>query len=114
MNDPESTHDTEPSGAPAASTEPGGAHDPIGGEITEPGPPREEAETNPGDGENTEDFFRWLPTMWLWHRRRRELVERRSSDGGDFVAYASAGRPARAAVRAEANDTVEVQPPSGR
>jgi hypothetical protein len=114
MNDPEGAHDTEPSGAPAASTEPGADNDPSGGDITEPGPPREEVEANPGDGDSTEDFFRWLPTMWLWHRRRRELVERRSSDGADFATYASAGRPARAAVRAEAKDTVEVQPRRGR
>jgi hypothetical protein len=114
MNDPEGAHDTEPSGAPAASTEPGGDTDPTGGEITEPGPPPRQSEADPTDGDSTEDFFRWLPTMWLWHRRKRELVERRSSDGGDFVAYASAGRPARAAVRAEAKETVEVQPPSGR
>jgi hypothetical protein len=113
MNDREETNDTEPSGAADMSAEPGADTDPSGDEVTEPGPLSQRSAASPTD-DSSEDFFRWLPTLWLWHRRRRELVERRSSDGGDFVAYASAGRPVRASVSAEAKNTVEVRPLGAR
>jgi hypothetical protein len=99
MNDPERVNDTQPDAFHAASAEASADTDPSGGEVTEAGPtsPDEFEANRPED--STDDFFRWLPTMWLWHRRRNELVQRRSSDGGDFVAYASSGRPMRTSGR---------------
>jgi hypothetical protein len=69
---------------------------------TDPGPgPIEDTAADEGEEESEQDsdeFWRWLPTMGLAHRRRRELVERPSSDGAAFAAYAGAARPAVAAA----------------
>ncbi|MGH7437630.1 MAG: hypothetical protein ACRENE_18285 [Polyangiaceae bacterium] len=68
---------------------------------TDPGPePTEDTvsdERELAEEQDSDDFWQWLPTMGLAHRRRKELVERRSSDGADFAAYAGAARPAVAA-----------------
>jgi hypothetical protein len=70
------THDTEPIDPPAARG----------------------ADSHPSD-HDTDDFLRWLPTMSLGDRRRRELVRRPSSDGADFAAYACVGRAPAPSVR---------------
>jgi hypothetical protein len=85
MNDPDDTdpmHDET-----VVDTDPG----PEPTEDVVPGELEEAAE------QDSDDFWQWLPTMGLAYRRRRELVERRSSDGAPFAAYAGAARPAVAA-----------------
>ena len=96
MNDPD---DTEPTGRPGACAE--GTDPGEGADDTLPDAPEE------GD---SDAFFRWLPTMWLGHRRGKELVERPSSDGANFAAYACEGRPAPAPMRPRPEATVQVQP----
>ncbi|MGH7434704.1 MAG: hypothetical protein ACRENE_03440, partial [Polyangiaceae bacterium] len=68
---------------------------------TDPGPePTEDTVSDEGelaDEQDADDFWQWLPTMGLAYRRRKELVERRSSDGAAFAAYAGAAPPAVAA-----------------
>ena len=58
---------------------------------------------------DTDDFMRWLPTLALGHRRRAELVERSSSDGADFAAYACEGRPAATSGQPRIESAVKVQ-----
>src|SRR5450432_1039078 len=96
MSDPD---DTEPTGRPDACAE--GTDPGEGADDTLPDAPEE------GD---SDAFFRWLPTMWLGHRRGKELVERPSSDGANFAAYACEGRPAPASMRLRPEATVQVQP----
>src|SRR5260370_40943831 len=106
MSDPEEANDTEPTGRPVASTEDA---DRGGGEVTETNDTSpEEIDARPSE-HATEDFWRWLPTMWLGHRRGKELVQRASSDGADFAVYAGAGRPARASVRRRPEATVQLR-----
>jgi hypothetical protein len=106
MNDPEGDSDTEPTGHPVASAE---DTDRGGAEMMETNDKfPEELEAQPSE-HDTEDFWRWLPTMWLGHRRGKELVQRASSDGADFAAYAGAGRPARASVPLRPEATVQVR-----
>jgi hypothetical protein len=112
MKDPEGVHDTEPSARAVASAE---DTDPAGSEGTD----TSDTSPDPLDADRSEqdtpDFLRWLPTMWLGYRRRKELVHRRSSDGADFVAYASAARPVAASshVRPEATVQVRSAPSTG-
>jgi hypothetical protein len=112
MKDPEGVHDTEPSARAVASAE---DTDPTSRE----GMDTSDTSPNPLDAERSEhdtaDFLRWLPTMWLGYRRRKELVHRRSSDGADFVEYASAARPVAASshVRPEATVQVRAAPSTG-
>ena len=94
MNDPD---DTEPTGRPDACTE--GTDPGEGADDTFPDAPEE------GD---TDDFFRWLPTLWNGHRRRAELVERPSSEGADFASYACEGRPVAASARVRPEAKVQV------
>ena len=83
--------DTEPTGCPPASDE---GPDADADEATEPNDaPREDVAAGVSE-HDTDDFLRWLPTLALGHRRRAELVERSSSHGADFAAYACEGRPA--------------------
>jgi len=96
MTDPDATEPTGRPGACAEGTDPG-----EGADDTLPDAPEE------GD---TDAFLRWLPTMWLGHRRGKELVERPSSDGANFAAYACEGRPAPASMRLRPEASVEVQP----
>lgn len=106
MKDPDVPSDTEPDADSAATTEPGSDTDP-GSEIDTSDTEPQAIETAPNEDE---EFFRWLPTMWLGYRRQKELVHRCSSEGGDFVAYASAGRPAPASAPLRAEATVQVAP----
>jgi hypothetical protein len=96
MNDPD---DTDPlHDATLVDTEPG-----LGPtEDTIPDEREEESE------QDSDEFWRWLPTMGLAHRRRRELVERPSSDGAAFAAYASAARPAMAAPTSQFGAKVRI------
>jgi hypothetical protein len=109
MKDPEAD-DTEPTGCLDAGTE---DTDPQGdaGMATEVGVP-EGLEAGSSE-DDTDDFLRWLPTMSLGHRRRTELVERPSSDGADFAAYACEGRPAAASVRPRPEGAVQVEAKPG-
>jgi hypothetical protein len=102
MKDPDA-NDTEPTGCAFASAE---DTDPQGhaAAATSDAPFVESPE------HDTDDFLRWLPTMSLGHRRRTELVERPSSDGADFAAYACAGRPAAASVRLPSEAAVQMRP----
>ena len=107
MKDPDKLHDTEPIEPPMPSvddTEPG--VDPVDStDALLDGLGKTSA-----DGD-TDDFLRWLPTMSLGHRRRKELVERSSSDGADFAAYACEGRPAVSAAPGHAEGQVQVEGP---
>jgi hypothetical protein len=106
MKDPEGVHDTEPSARAVASAE---DTDPAGREGTD----TSDTSPDPLDADRSEqdtpDFLRWLPTMWLGYRRRKELVHRRSSDGADFVEYASAARPVAASSHVRPEATVQVR-----
>jgi len=107
MSDPDWIHDTDPTGCPLDREE---GPDVDADAATEPNnAPR--ADDAPGDaGEHdTDDFFRWLPTLALGHRRRAQLVERPSSDGADFAAYACEGRPAATPGHARIESAVSVQ-----
>jgi hypothetical protein len=96
MNDPD---DTEPAGRPDDCAE-----------GTDPGQETDDTLLDTPEEEDTDAFLRWLPTMWLGHRRRKELVERPSSDGASFAAYACEGRPAPPSMRLQPEATVHVQP----
>src|ERR1019366_1838733 len=96
MNDPD---DTEPTGRP----------DPCA-ECTDPGEGADDTLPDASEEGDPDAFLRWLPTMWLGHRRGKELVERPSSDGANFAAYACEGRPAPASMRPRPEATVQVQP----
>jgi len=110
MKDPEAD-DTEPTGCAFASAE---DTDLQGHVAAAPmGAPSEELDAESGEYD-TENLLRWLPTMSLGHRRRTELVERPSSDGADFAAYAYAGRPASASAAPRPEAAVQVQPPAAR
>jgi hypothetical protein len=108
MKDPDEVHDTEP-GGDCAETAHDSDTDPGGGPLTETTDALLEGLPTDPSEEPEEDFFRWLPTMWLDHRRRQELVQRRSSDGADFVAYAARARPVAASGPVPAEPTVQVQ-----
>ncbi len=110
MSDPDRINDTEPTGCPPASDE---GPDADGDEATVPNDaPREDVAAGVSE-HDTDDFLRWLPTLALGHRRRTELVERSSSDGADFAAYACEGRPAATSGQARIESAVKVQPPQG-
>ncbi len=110
MSDPDRMNDTEPTGWPPASDE-GPDADADG--ATQPND-ASRADVAGGSGEHdTDDFLRWLPTLALGHRRRAELVERSSSDGADFAAYACEGRPAATSGQARIESAVNVQPARG-
>jgi hypothetical protein len=106
MSDPDRTNDTEPTGRPLPS-------------ATSPDSDADEATTqNDASGSDaaagatehdTDDFLRWLPTLALGHRRRAQLVERPSSDGADFAAYAGDGRPAGASGQPRLESAANVQ-----
>jgi len=108
MTDPDGANDTEPNAIRSASTDLGADTDPTPTDMTDTVPSSPpESDARPSEV-NTEDFLDWLPTLWLGQRRRKELVQRRSSDGADFVAYASSGRPV-AGVSVPAEPSVQVQ-----
>jgi hypothetical protein len=110
MSDPDRINDTEPTGCPPASDE---GPDADADEVTVPNDaPREDVAAGVSE-DDTDDFLRWLPTLALGHRRRAELVERSSSDGADFAAYACEGRPALPSGQARIESAVKVQPPQG-
>jgi len=106
MSDPNRSNDTEPTGRPLSGEE-------------SPGSDADEA-TTPNDASgsdvpagatehDTDDFLRWLPTLALGHRRRAQLVERPSSDGADFAAYAGDGRPASTSGQPRLESAASVQ-----
>jgi hypothetical protein len=110
MSDPDRIDDTEPTGCPPASDE---GPDADGDEATVPNDaPREDVAAGVSE-DDTDDFLRWLPTLALGHRRRTELVERSSSDGADFAAYACEGRPAVPSGQARIESAVKVQAAEG-
>src|ERR1019366_260359 len=110
MSDPDRINDTEPTGCPLATDE---GPDADADEATEPNDaPREDVAAGVSE-HDTDDFLRWLPTLALGHRRRAELVERSSSDGADFAAYACEGRPAATSGQARIESAVKVQPARG-
>jgi hypothetical protein len=110
MSDPDRNSDAEPAGCRPASDE---GPDADGDEATVPN----DATREDGDAgacePDTDDFLRWLPTLALGHRRRSELVERSSSDGADFAAYACEGRPAATSGQPRIEPAVKVRPPPG-
>ena len=103
MTDRQRLDDTDPMGPPVdpADTDPGDVTDPHG---TSPS----DFDDLPGE-DDTDDFLRWLPTLGNRHRRRTELVERPSSGGADFAAYACEGRPAAASARLRPEAKVQVR-----
>ena len=106
MSDPDRNSDTEPTGCPPASDE---GPDADADEATVPNDaPREDVAAGVSE-HDTDDFLRWLPTLALGHRRRTELVERSSSDGADFAAYACEGRPAATSGQPRIESAVKVQ-----
>ncbi len=91
MSDPDRTNDAEPTGRPLATAQsPNSDAD----EATAPNDASGSDIAAGSTEHDTDDFLRWLPTLALGHRRRAQLVERPSSDGADFAAYAGDGRPA--------------------
>ena len=109
MSDPDRINDTEPTGCPLATDE---GPDADADEATEPNDASREDVAAGSSEHDTDDFLRWLPTLALGHRRRAELVERPSSDGADFAAYACEGRPA-ATGQARIESAVNVQAAQG-
>ena len=112
MSDPDRVKDTEPAGRPLASAE---SPDSDADEATTPND-ESGSDVAAGSSEHdTDDFLRWLPTLALGHRRRAQLVERPSSDGADFAAYACDGRPASASgqPRLESAANVQMSPRGG-
>jgi hypothetical protein len=110
MSDPDRINDTEPTGCPPASDEGPDADE---DQATVPNDaPREDVDAAVSEPD-TDDFFRWLPTLALGHRRRSELVERPSSDGADFAAYACEGRPAATSGQPRIESAVKVRAPPG-
>jgi hypothetical protein len=83
--------DTDPTGPPVDTAD------------TDPGDVTDSDATSPSDDLQSEvdadDLLRWLPTLGNRHRRRTELVERPTSGGADFAAYACEARPAAASAR---------------
>jgi len=110
MSDPDRINDTEPTGWPPASDE---GPDADGDEVTVPNDAPREDVAGGLEEDDTDDFLRWLPTLALGHRRRTEIVERSSSDGADFAAYACEGRPAAPSGQARIESAVKVQLPQG-
>ena len=106
MSDPDRINDTEPTGCPPASDE---GPDADADEATEPNDASREDVAAGVSEHDTDDFVRWLPTLALGHRRRAQLVERPSSDGADFAAYACEGRPAAKTGHARIESAVNVQ-----
>ena len=113
-DDPEGVNDTLPGEDSAAPTEAGGVNsEPVdvdGRETLVSSPQQVEASD---DETRTDSFIRWLPTMWLSHRRRKELVTRSSSDGVDFAVYASSSRPVAGREPVRDPDTVQVDAKRG-
>jgi hypothetical protein len=110
MSDPDRNSDTEPMGCPPASDE---GPDADADEATVPNDaPREDVDAGVSEHDR-DDFLRWLPTLALGHRRRTEIVERPTSDGADFAAYACEGRPAASSGQPRIESAVKVQPPQG-
>ena len=109
MSDPDRINDTEPTGCPLATDD---GPDADADEATEPNDASREDVAAGSSEHDTDDFLRWLPTLALGHRRRAELVERPSSDGADFAAYACEGRPA-ATGQARIESAVKVQAAQG-
>jgi hypothetical protein len=112
MTDRQRLDDTDPMGLPVDTADIGP------GDVTEPdGTSPSDPDDLPGE-DDTDDFLEWLPTLWNRHRRRAELVERPSSEGADFAAYACEGRPAAASARLRPEAKVQVRtdggPHSGR
>jgi hypothetical protein len=107
MSDPDRIHDTEPTGCPPASGE---GPDADADEVTVPNDPSRDDVAAASSEHDTDDFLRWLPTLALGHRRRAELVERSSSDGADFAAYACEGRPAAVSGQPRIESAVNVRP----
>jgi hypothetical protein len=110
MSDADRIHDTEPTACPPASDK-GPDADADDVTVANDGPCEDVAADE--SEHDTDDFLRWLPTLALGHRRRAELVERSSSDGADFAAYACVGRPAATTGQARIESAVKVQPPRG-
>jgi hypothetical protein len=110
MSDPDRINDTEPTGCPPASDE---GPDADADEATEPNDASREDVAAGVSEHDTDDFLRWLPTLALGHRRRAELVERSSSDGADFAAYACEGRPAATSGQLRIESAVKVQAAQG-
>ena len=106
MSDPDRINDTEPTGCPLDSGE---GPDADADAATEPNDASREDVAAGSSEHDTDDFMRWLPTLALGHRRRAELVERPSSDGADFAAYACEGRPAATSGQARIEPAVKVQ-----
>lgn len=105
MSDPDRINDTEPMGCPPASDE---GPDADADEATEPNDASRDDIADASSEHDTDDLLRWLPTLALGHRRRAELVERPSSDGADFAAYACEGRPAATSGQARTESAVKV------
>jgi len=106
MSDPDRTNDSEPTGRPLASAEsPGSDAD----EATTPNDASGSDVAAVSGEHDTDDFLRWLPTLALGHRRRAQLVERPSSDGADFAAYAGGGRPASTSSQPRLESAANVQ-----
>jgi hypothetical protein len=105
MTDRERLSDTDPMGIPVdrAATDPGGE------EVTDPDDTYPEGLDALASEDDTEDFLRWLPTIGVGHRRRKELVRRPSSEGADFAAYACEGRSVAASSRVPAEAKVQVR-----
>jgi hypothetical protein len=106
MSDPDRTNDTQPTGRPLA-----GAESP-GSDADEATTPNEASGSDDPAGateHDTDDFLRWLPTLALGHRRRAQLVERPSSDGADFAAYAGGGRPTSTSGQPRLESAANVQ-----
>jgi hypothetical protein len=110
MSDPDRNNDTEPTGCPLPTDE---GPDAEADEATEPNDASRDEVAAGSSEPDTEDFLRWLPTLALGHRRRAELVERPSSDGADFAAYACEGRPAATSGQPRLEPAVKVQAARG-
>ncbi len=108
MSDPDRSNDTEPTWGPLDDEEGSDAD-----AVTEPNDTLRGDIAASSDEGDTDDLLRWLPTLALGHRRRTELVERPSSDGADFAAYACEGRPAATSGLRPTESTVKVQTARG-
>ena len=106
MSDPDRTNDTEPKAHPQASAESPGSDADV---ATTPNDASGSDVAAVSGEHDTDDFLRWLPTLALGHRRRAQLVERPSSDGADFAAYAGEGRPASTAGQPRLESAGNVQ-----
>ena len=106
MSDPDWTNDTKATGRPLASAE---SPDSDADEATTPNDASGSDVAARSSEHDTDDFLRWLPTLALGHRRRAQLVERPSSDGADFAAYACDGRLASASGQPLLESAANVQ-----